>query len=101
MNPAKQLREKLIYFLEQAPHMKDRAPEQRRAEAARLVDEYAHELAERVRKHPVYSDSQATWHRHTLYGFAGESFKAQEELDALTEAIVGSLANSIDPEAAP
>jgi hypothetical protein len=71
--------------------------------AARLLaeakDVHAHELADQIRKHPVYSDSKATWHRHTLYGFAGESFKAQEELDALTEAIVESLAGLVDPEA--
>lgn len=70
-------------------------------EASELLNGYAHELAERVRRHPVYSDSKATWHRHTLYGFVGESFKAQEELDALTEAIVDSLAKSIDPKAKP
>jgi hypothetical protein len=101
MDPAETLREKLIYFLEYAPHMQDKPAEERRAACARMVDGYAHELAERQRAHPVYSDSEATWHRHVLYGFAGESFKAQEELDALTEAIVKSLANSIDPEVAP
>lgn len=69
-------------------------------EAGELMNGYAHELAERVRAHPVYSNRKAAWHRHTLYGFAGESFKAQEALDALTEAVVESLASSIDPMAA-
>lgn len=70
-------------------------------EASALMNGYAHELAERLRAHPVYSSSQATWNRHTLYGLAGESFEAQKELDALSEAIVSSLADSIDPLAAP
>ena len=49
MSPAESLREKLIYFLEYAPHLKDRTPEERRAECARMVDEYAHDLAEKQR----------------------------------------------------
>lgn len=70
-------------------------------EAGELMNGYAHELAEKVRKHPVYSDSKATWHHHMLYGLAGETFEAQAELDGLTEAIVDSLAGSIDPEVKP
>jgi hypothetical protein len=49
MSPAESLREKLIYFLEYAPHLKDRTPEERRAEGARMVDAYAHELAKEQR----------------------------------------------------
>jgi hypothetical protein len=49
MTPEQSLREKLIYFLEYAPHLKDRAPEERRAEAGRMVDAYAHELADTIR----------------------------------------------------
>lgn len=59
MNPAEQVREKLIYFLEQVPHLKDRTPDARRAEASRLIDEYAHELAERQRA--VLSDVMDRW----------------------------------------
>lgn len=49
MSPVESLREKLIYFLEPGlAHKKDRA--ERRAEAGRLVDEFAHELADRARR---------------------------------------------------
>lgn len=69
-----------------------------RAEAERLVDAVLHEAAEAVRAFSLYADGQVTWHRHVLYGYAGQSFEAQEELDHLTEAIVRVLAGHIDPE---
>lgn len=72
--------------------------DEHRTEAERLVDDVLHEAAEAQRALPVYADGRATWHRHVLYGYAGESFKAQEELDGLTESIVRVLADHIDPE---
>ena len=83
MSPAESLREKLIYFLEYAPHLKDRTPEERRAEGARMVDEYAHELAEQ----------QRAWAREPLtdagapeYGSVENVIEAADRIDPFASA---------------
>lgn len=72
-----------------------------REDAEELVDAFAHELAERQRAHISDGRSEASWHRHHLYGLAGQTFEAQSALDKLKEAFIKELAGLIDPESGP
>lgn len=82
MSPAESLREKLIYFLEPGiTYKKD--PAERRAEAGRLVDEYAHELAEQQR------------------AYAEEEWTGSDARMILRRRVARHLADLIDPGAGP
>jgi hypothetical protein len=70
-----------------------------REDAEKLVDAFAHSLAEQQRAHISDGRSEASWHRHHLYGLAGQTFEAQSALDKLKEAFIKELAGLIDPEA--
>ena len=66
--PADSLRGKLIYFLESGITYKD-TPEERQAEAARLVDEYVHELADGLR---AYAAVALSGDPEEIYGYAAD-----------------------------
>lgn len=64
-----------------------------------VLDEHAHELAEKIRHHIMANQGLANWERHLLYGAAGETFYAQEHLDKFEAALQAEYADLIDPEA--
>lgn len=84
----------------------DNPTDEQRAEMTavrrKMLDTYAHGLAEQQRTHiPYGSKNQLDWHRHVLYGMAGETFEAQQALNAFEQGMVKELTDLIDPLAAP
>lgn len=88
---AESLRKKLIYFTEVGiTYEKDR--DRRRAEAARLVDEYVHELAEYQRR------VAAGW---AADGYAAEADGLRQGADAIDPEAPDASADDTDPRSTP
>jgi len=84
---------RLMTALATRPATQSAAEDERIVLAA--LAEQAHGIAEKILGHISDGRSEAGWHRHHLYGLAGQTTEAQDALDKLRAAIARELADLV------